>query len=164
MADTVNEQARELYRTIRRLQRRAPFTSSQFGAESSSPIRELTIAQHNTLGAVREHGEMTISELASALQVSRPSVSSMVDRLVDMEMLRREHSEVDRREVKVSLSPEGESAAAAMENHMLESLVDLLERIGPEYARQWVEVYERVQGCLDEERTSETASQIRGTK
>ena len=42
----------------------------------------------NLLMAVRERGTTTVRELAEAMHVSAPSISAMVDRLVDVGVVR----------------------------------------------------------------------------
>ena len=105
---------------------------------------ELTLPQFNMLIEVREQGPITIKKLAKTLEVSSPSVSSMVDRLVELEMLVREQNPQDRREVLVRLSPQANQFVLDMEEHLLSSLEDLLEKLGADDAQRWCDVYARV--------------------
>ena len=50
---------------------------------------------------LRDRGPATITELSHVLEVSPPSASAMVDRLVEKGILTREHSREDRRKVVV---------------------------------------------------------------
>jgi DNA-binding MarR family transcriptional regulator len=93
---------------------------------------------------VRERGQVTIKELAEALQVSAPSASAMVDRLVEMGALTREQNPNDRREVAVALSPQAQQVTAMMEEGLLGGIVDLIEKLGPEYAAMWCKVYDKI--------------------
>ena len=116
MADmTSQEQAKELLRTIRVLQnklikRHFPRCHAR---EMDGEIPELTLAQMNTIGVVRDSGQLTVKELAQAMHVSAPSASAMVDRLVEMDALTREQSRVDRREVVIQVSDRGMLAIEA---------------------------------------------------
>lgn len=109
---------------------------------------ELTLAQINMVMLVHDRGQATVKELAEALQVSPPSVSSMVDRLVEMGVLTREQSQIDRREVVIRLAADTESDIEAVERLALGALVEILEKIGPDCAEMWCEVHRRVQGVL----------------
>jgi DNA-binding MarR family transcriptional regulator len=97
---------------------------------------------------VRTLGQITMTELSSQLCVSPPSASAMVDRLVEKGILTREHSTEDRRKVMVRVSPEAMEDIKGVEETILSSFVDLVEKIGPETARKWCEVLERVESVL----------------
>ena len=112
---------------------------------------ELTLPQLHTLCAIKEAGEVTVKEVAQASNVSAPSASAMIDRLVEMGMAVREHSTRDRREVLVRLSEKGRQAAASFEDEVTGVFADLLEKIGPEWAQNWCEVNERLERILSEE-------------
>jgi DNA-binding MarR family transcriptional regulator len=116
---------------------------------------QLTIPQWNTLVVIREHENLSVKELAEALKVSAPSASSMVERLVEMGFVNREPSRVDRREVRISLSAAGNAGVDAMEGQLLQSIVELLERIGSDVAQQWVDVYAKIQEVLDQDELQE---------
>lgn len=107
------------------------------------------MAQMTTLIAVRDAGEVTIKDLALATKVSSPSASTMIDRLVDIGVVRREAGKSDRREVRIGLTPLGEEMVSAMELEVLGSLSRLLEKLGPELAQQWCELNGRIQVVLD---------------
>ena len=109
---------------------------------------DLSIAQMNLLMTVRSHEELTLSRLAELLKVSPPSVSVMVERLVERKMLTRNRSSTDRRKVIISLSPESEQMIEKLEEQMLAAFIELVEELGPETARKWGEVLERVEEVL----------------
>lgn len=112
--------------------------------------QELSVAQMHTIMAVKERGKVTIKELAEHLLVSPPSASVMVDRLVEKGILLRQQSEADRRKVVVSLSPEAIIRSNASEEVMFRHFVELVEQIGVETARKWVEVVGKIREVLKE--------------
>lgn len=150
------EQARLLQRTIKQLQNRMLRKHGPFCLRSGDYSAEVTVTQLSTLAVIRDHGELSLKELAEAMQVSAPSASTMVDKLVEMNALNREHSKVDRREVRVSLSPLGAKAVEELEEIMLESLTELLEGIGPKFAEQWYQVYQQIEKYLHESSENES--------
>jgi DNA-binding MarR family transcriptional regulator len=111
----------------------------------------LTPAQIHMIMTVHDGGSMTIKQLTQALRVKAPAVSAMVERLVEMGLLTREENPADRREVLVRVSPEEDRIIHEMERRQLGSSVELLERLGPEYARVWRELCVRIQAVLAEE-------------
>jgi DNA-binding MarR family transcriptional regulator len=67
-------------------------------------IRGLTMPQVKALVFLYDTGEQSISELAAKLSVTLPSVSELVDRLIDRGLVVRETDSADRRRVLVSLT------------------------------------------------------------
>jgi DNA-binding MarR family transcriptional regulator len=74
----------------------------------------------------------------------------MVDRLVEKGLLSREPSREDRRKVLVSVSPEALQKIDTIEESILQSFVDLVEKIGPKTARMWCQVLKRVREVQEE--------------
>lgn len=142
------EQAKTLLETVKLLKSRVLARHAQAARDGMCP--DLTLPQMNLLGVVQRCEPVSIKELAQRLHVSAPSASTMVDRLVDMGMLVRRQSEVDRREVAIELSPEGRARHDEFEEHILQAIVELLDRAGPELAAKWSEVYGRLGNVLYE--------------
>jgi DNA-binding MarR family transcriptional regulator len=72
----------------------------------------------------------------------------MVDRLVEKGILTREHSVEDRRKVVVRVSPEAMEDIESVEETILRSFAELVEKIGPEITRKWCQVLERVKSVI----------------
>ena len=133
------------------LQRRVLIRTARRIHEQEAPARELSMPQMTTLLVIREHGEMSVKEIAQATHVSPPSVSAMIDRLVELGMVTRRNSRVDRREVRVAMTKRGKERVETLESELLKTVVEILKRIGPDYAQQWCDVYGRIQQCLNED-------------
>lgn len=146
------EQARMIHETIQLLRTRIVRHRVRAMRARKSSCGQLTLSQLNAMSIIREREQITIKELAAALEVSAPSASAMVERLVEMGVVVRRQSEVDRREVRVSVSPGIIRELDLVERDFLESLAGLLERIGPDYARQWCRVYGRLHKILSEDK------------
>lgn len=69
--------------------------------------REVSLPQLHLLMALQESGRMTVSELATHMQVSTPSASSILDRLEEHALVDRVRDEEDRRVVHVAISARG---------------------------------------------------------
>ncbi len=124
---------------------------------------ELSVAQMNLLMAVRSRGELTLTGLAEILRVSPPSVSVMVDRLVEREMLIRERSTSDRRRVVIGLTVEADRVLAGLEEKLLAAFVGLVEEVGPETAAEWADVLQRVEEVLQRQKRGEAGKREEGT-
>ena len=75
----------------------------------------LTMAQLKVLMLLRLHGQLGGNDLASHLQVSMPSVSGMVDRLVARGLVERREDPTDRGVRPIALSDRGEAMIAEHE-------------------------------------------------
>lgn len=158
MDDAVLDQARELHRTLLMLKNHLLRRHAAAGGGSAgSMCFDMTLPQANTLSTIRDAGQMTIKEVAGATSVSAPSASAMIDRLVEMGLVLREHSQVDRREVFVRLTAEGKKAVDRMEEEMLGYITELMDRLGPSWTRKWCEVYGRLREVLSEENGAQMA-------
>ncbi len=146
------EQARYIF-SVGKMIRRHVFDSLPRmeinGRENGCP--ELSMAQMNLLMAVRGHDELTLSSLAETLRVSSPSVSVMVDRLVERGVLNRERSIRDRRKVVIALTPDTSQLLEKMEEKILASFIVLVEELGAETAQKWGEVLQRVEEVLEKQ-------------
>jgi DNA-binding MarR family transcriptional regulator len=69
---------------------------------------DLSLAQIKTLVALGDLGAPTIGEIATALGVSQPTASHLVERLVQSDLARREEDVHNRRRTLVQLTPQGE--------------------------------------------------------
>jgi len=92
----------------------------------------LTPAQHQLLLAVRGHGSLpSIGDLADHLLLRHHSVVELVDRAEEAGMVRRRVDRVDKRLVRVELTPGGErclGSMAALHREELQRLAEARER------------------------------------
>lgn len=125
--------------------------SLNFASSDDGTANELSMSQLNAVKTLLECGELTMNELAERLDVSPPSASAMVDRLVEKGVFSREHSTKDRRKVVVRISPEGLKVAEEIKSSILQFFIELVEKIGVETAQKWCDVLSSVKTALAEE-------------
>lgn len=143
------EQARYIFTTGKLLRRHIFSSLARVEADDSKrACSELSLAQFNLLMAVQANEEITGGALAAQLGVSPPSVSVMVERLVERGFLVRERSTDDRRKVVIRMSNDEALHFSHIEEQVLASFAGLVEEVGEETAEQWVEVLQRVQQVL----------------
>lgn len=75
----------------------------------------LTTAQLRVMFHMRESPGVTAGELACRLSVTPPTISGIVDRLVKLNLVRREDDAFDRRLVRNYLTTGGEAACTRLE-------------------------------------------------
>ncbi len=75
--------------------------------DDKSTLTALTIQQLFVLVFLKEKGEPQLGELAVNFRITKPSATSMVDKLVRLKLARREEDKDDRRIIRVKLTPLG---------------------------------------------------------
>lgn len=144
------EQAREIHQVVHRLRTGLMRQHSKMSCMDDFGV-DLTMSQINTLMMVSHEQPVTIKRLAEAMCVSAPSASSMVDKLVEVGMLTREQSKVDRREVVVCLSGKAEAIMQQLEAMFLSYILDIMKRLTPGHRHMWIETYQAIGAALDQQ-------------
>lgn len=88
---------------------------------------ELTLPQYRVLGLLAA-GDERASVLAERLAVSRPTVTALVDSLVERGLIDREVAADDRRAVRLSITRAGRRAVAATGRALRTTLDDIVGR------------------------------------
>jgi DNA-binding MarR family transcriptional regulator len=100
-------------------------------SEECARAAGMTPQQHQALLAIKGHrngGELTIGELAERLQIRHHSAVGLAARLVRKGYVTRKRDCVDRREVRLRLTAQGEKMLAALSVAHREQL----RRVGPQ--------------------------------
>jgi DNA-binding MarR family transcriptional regulator len=84
----------------------------------------LSLAQYRVLALVAA-GDERSSLVAERLAVTRPTVTAVVDGLVERRFVAREAVEGDRRSIRLRVTPAGAAALVSAETAMADSLDDL---------------------------------------
>jgi len=91
----------------------------------------LTAPQILLLQTIRNKGEMTIGELASIMNLSQATVTTIIDRLEKRELVKRERSTTDKRKVFALLTDNGhevlKSAPIPLQDQFARQFADLQE-------------------------------------
>jgi long-chain acyl-CoA synthetase len=94
--------------------------------ESHSPS-DLPLSQFRVLGLL-SGGDERATALASRLAVAKPTLTSLVDGLVERGFVARETAPGDRRVVRLAITAAGREALAAAERHFAGVLDEVLQR------------------------------------
>lgn len=92
----------------------------------------LTFPQTLVLSLLGSEGSMPISELARATGSANSTISGVLDRLEQMDLIQRVRSEKDRRVVYVTLTPHYEEVREELEKSVEESFPGLIGKLSPE--------------------------------
>src|SRR5436190_5871773 len=88
---------------------------------------ELTMPQYRVLGLLSS-GHERATELASKLAVTKPTLTSLIDGLVERGYVEREGADGDRRAVRLVITAAGSAAAGTAGVALREVLDDVLQR------------------------------------
>ncbi len=102
-APTTESQAPEIVTTLRRL------LSHLTGDSGVWMELVVTMSQMKVLMLVRENGAMRVGVLAQHLNVSTPTITGIIDRLVREGLVERQDDPSDRRVVLNRLTPQGQA-------------------------------------------------------
>lgn len=111
-----------LYLSLRRLQRASEIHAKRLGRHSG-----LTPIQLLILHSIRAMGEGTLGDLAKQVSVSQATLSTIIDRLENRELLQRVRSKSDKRKVHLALTEKG---VAAIQAEPVLLPTEFLERFG----------------------------------
>jgi DNA-binding MarR family transcriptional regulator len=75
---------------------------------SEIPIAELKIKQLRYIEIIGKSSRLTFSRFAEKLQITKPSVTSIINQLIKLECVRKNQCSVDGRKFFIELTPKGE--------------------------------------------------------
>jgi DNA-binding MarR family transcriptional regulator len=135
-----------LLRTIRRILKRSAKYSKLLARESG-----LTVPQLVCLRAVAALGprERTLAHVAELAELSPPTASRIVDRLVQSGLLERTRDDWDRRKVLLTLTESGRAAVDSRLRVVHERFVRRFAALSEERRRELLSAFEQVLDMMD---------------
>jgi len=94
--------------TLRALRR--VLRSTEIGNRELALATGLTPSQWLVLREIDSRGQTNPSAVAQALQFSQATITALVDRLVALDFVRRQRSDLDKRQVRLEVTPAGKAA------------------------------------------------------
>jgi len=123
--------------------------------ESSHPdAKELTFTQLRVLLSI-EFGRDQVGELARRAKVAQPAMSKIVDHLVNLELVRRDPHPTDRRQIKLSLTPEGHATTERVRLKAAQKYVGAIAELSPEDRAKMAEGIALIRGVIERTRKEE---------
>ena len=123
---------------------------------------DITLARYRTLVVLAPRGPQRLADLARAIGVTPSTAGRMCDRLVRKGLITRHRARVDRRIVRVSITPAGRDVANEVTRHRRVFIAGILSELPARQRREAaaaLRVFAAAAGELpDEERPVETAS------
>lgn len=123
--DEIQDLFSRIIRSMRRFPTRKPLAAN------------ITFAQMRVLWFLESRSQSTMGELAEMLSVTRPTATSIVNRLVSRGFISRERCKKDRRVVKLELLRKGASVLAARRKHFRNRIAEMLHPLSKNQRRKF---------------------------
>ena len=105
MSTTSRDSTERILRALRRIIRKTSDHSRQLGRETGLSVPQSLCLR--VIAAARPGEEVTVVRVATAIQLAPATVSRLLDRLEEAELVVRERRSQDRRKVCLRLTPQG---------------------------------------------------------
>lgn len=122
------------------------------GARSSFLSRtNITSAQMIMLASIHDYGKCKLKTLANERDISPPTATGLIDRLVKAGYVKRHQDSSDRRAVMISLTKKGEMVVENFLNTVRNRWKKILIHLTPEEQRQYLNILKRIVSILSGE-------------
>ena len=111
-------------------------------------LDELTFLQFQTLLLVRDAGQTTTHQIASALQISPPSATALIERLVRLRWLQRIADSADRRVTQIVLSSTSQRRLDAILKKKFRHISSILDCLTPADRQHVYRIMTRLEGRM----------------
>ncbi|EGL15801.1 MULTISPECIES: MarR family transcriptional regulator [Paenibacillus] len=109
---------------------------------------ELTQEQYATLRYLQSRGQCTSSELAEIFCVGKSSITAIITRLADKELIVRMPDDKDRRVTYLALTDKGTAAVNEMRLRIQELLAGVIKHFDGQEAITFIETFEKLADVL----------------
>lgn len=86
----------------------------------------------HTLEHLEQSGSIPMSELAKELLISKPQLTSVVEKLIDNGWVAREADAADRRIIRIKITGEGSAMLNRLHTNLIQTVVGKIERLEQE--------------------------------
>jgi len=111
---------------------------------SDDEFAKLTIKQYYNLDLISRMGNPTSTELAERLGITKPSVSAIVNKLIEKGYVRKEQSEDDQRSYHLHLSEKGKSLIEAEHKIYRAFALHIRTTLESEEQEQFVQILQKI--------------------
>ncbi len=108
----------------------------------------LTVDQFSALRYLRLNGKTKSSELADIFCVGKSSITAIMTRLFDKDLIERFPDERDRRVIYMDLTPEGVRLCELLEERIQTLLASYITQFDAPEALRFIETYEKLAGRM----------------
>jgi len=109
---------------------------------------KLNISHLVVLELLKEKGSSGMTELAKALNLTMGAATSIVDKMIELDLVKREHSKKDRRVVEVFLTKKGKDAALRTKNKKFDLVKDMISILTNDEKKQYLTLIKKIHSGL----------------
>lgn len=141
-----------LDRYMDKLDEMMPHIVRRMHRELARSLQEgITANQFFVMKMIADRGQMTVSEVAEAVNVSLSAVTSLVDRLCKVGMIERRRSEDDRRVVWLELTEAGREMVNVCQEGRRRVMQRYLAQLEEEELVFMIQIYEKIIAMMQQE-------------
>lgn len=104
---------------------------------------EINLTQFQYISVINQNGDLSFTDLAQALNLSKPAVTSIINKLIDQGYVYKRQSEKDRRVYHIHLTEEGKQVAGAYEESRMEYVDGIHRRLTDSEFNRLLELMEK---------------------
>lgn len=107
-------------------------------------FKDLTVTQMHYLEAISELENPNLTELAGVLKLTKPTVTVLIDKLIEKDLVYRIQSDADRRSTHLHLTEKGK-LINAMHGYAHRRMVeDIQKRISADEMEQFISILQKI--------------------
>jgi DNA-binding MarR family transcriptional regulator len=107
-------------------------------------FKELTLTQMHYLEMISELQNPNLTELAAAMQLTKPTVTVLVDKLIEKELIYKVQSDADRRSTHLHLSERGKLINQMHEYAHRRIAEEIEKKVNPDEMEQLISLLEKI--------------------
>ena len=110
----------------------------------------LTVPQYLTLGLINAHTSLKMKQVAKELNISLPAATGMVERLYQTGLVKREHSSLDRRVIRIALTPKGTRTLDSLRKKRKKAIEEVFSGLSSRERDNYLRILRKVKAILYE--------------
>jgi MarR family transcriptional regulator, organic hydroperoxide resistance regulator len=116
----------------------------------TSNIAHLSILQLHTLNFLKQKGSVPMSEIALHFHIELPSATSLLNKLVTLQLVKRESDEKDRRMVRITLTEAGNDILKKAMDEKLAHIEHMLSYLSDSEQHELLRLLEKLNERIEE--------------
>ena len=109
----------------------------------------MTSGQYSALHVISRREEWRMTDLSQKLYVSAGSLTTMMNRLIELGLVSRERSVADRRVVTVKLTEAGREILQSGRDHMRHTMADMLTKLPADDRETFKQALDDINGIME---------------
>ncbi|MFH1868212.1 MAG: MarR family transcriptional regulator [Candidatus Omnitrophota bacterium] len=117
----------------------------------------ITSSQLITVTTIHFLHKCSMGQLSKNLQVTMPTVTGLIDRLIRLKLVTRNKSEEDRRKVYIELTPKGRSLIGNLQSIVCRKWERLLSALSAKEVDSFQNIFRKLKSCIEEQKGKDEA-------